>query len=709
MTRAALRIAGLALVSAAVAMTDVASHAQQAQPQGQADGQKDQKDQQPPAGSPVFRTGINYVRVDVIVSDKNGTNVADLKQTDFEVLEDGKPQNVENFKFIKLDGGRIPDADGPPRPIRNDDDEEREAARDDVRLFAVFLDDYHVRKENSIRVRQPIEQFVQTQLGPSDMIGLMYPLESVFNVRMTRNHDAVVSGLEKFLGRKYDYTPLNDLERQYAYYPAETQEQIRVRVSLSAIRGLIVHMGTLKEGRKSLIVVSEGFSNLLPPGITPIGAMPTGINTGTAGVVDPVGIAGLGRDQASFAATIDMEQLLRDVYDEANKNNVSLYTVDPRGLAVSEFDASDGSVSPTIDRTFLNATMDTLRTLAVETDGRAIVNRNDLATGMKQIVRDVSAYYLLGYNSAQAKADGKFHEIKVRVKRPGVQVRARKGYWALTHEEMAMSTAAPKPSAPPAVTAALANVANSSVVSRSRSIRTWIGTSRGENGKTRVTLVWEPIPRRPGDPPVAEGQQPARVAVTAVGSEGAPYFRGRVPDVALASRGPSSETGSSARGPSQVVFDAPPGTMQLRLSVEGANAGVIDSEIRDVVVPDLTKTSTALGTPAVYRARTPRELQQMKADPQAVPATTREFSRTDRIFVRVPAYGAGAPSLSVHLLNRSGQAMSEVPVPAPAAPAADAMFDVPLAGLAPGEYVLEIKANGEGGEAKELVGFRVTS
>src|SRR5215467_12097942 len=558
MTRAALRTAALALMLAAVAFTQTAGHAQQAQPQGQAD---DQKDQQPAA--PVFRTGINYVRVDVIVSDKNGANVADLKQSDFEVLEDGKPQTVENFKFIKLDGGRVPTEDGPPRAIRNDDDEEREAARDDVRLFAIFLDDYHVRKENSIRVRQPIEQFVQTQLGPSDMIGLMYPLESVFNVRMTRNHDAVVSGVEKFLGRKYDYTPLNDLERQYSYYPAETQEQIRVRVSLSAIRGLVVHMGTLKEGRKSLIVVSEGFSNLLPAGITPIGAAPTGINTGTAGVVDPVGIAGLGRDQASFAATVDMEQLLRDVYDEANKNNVSLYTVDPRGLAVSEFDASDGSVNPTTDRTFLNSTMDTLRTLAVETDGRAIINRNDLAGGMKQIVRDVSAYYLLGYNSTQAKADGKFHEIKVRVKRSGVQVRSRRGYWALTREEMAMSTAPPKASAPPAVTAALANVANSSVVSRAHSIRTWIGTARGENGKTRVTLVWEPIPRRPGDPPLPDSQQPARVAVTAVGNEGAPYFRGRVPDVALASRAPASEAGGSAKGPSQVSFDAPPGTMQL--------------------------------------------------------------------------------------------------------------------------------------------------
>ena len=74
--------------------------------------------------------------------------------------------------------------------------------------------------------------------------------------------------------------------------------------------------------------------------------------------------------------------------------------------------------------------MDTLRVLADQTDGRAIVNRNDLAVGMKQIMRDSSAYYLIGYNSSQAPVDGKFHEINVRVKRPGVEVRSRKGYWA---------------------------------------------------------------------------------------------------------------------------------------------------------------------------------------------------------------------------------------------------------------------------------------
>ena len=226
----------------AVALCTAGSHAQQAQP-----------NQQQPA-EPVFRTGINFVRVDVIVSDKNGANVADLKQSDFEVTEDGKPQSIENFKFIKLDGG-VSSAvvEGAPRSIRTDTDEEQEASRDDVRLFAIFLDDYHVRKENSLRVRAPLEQFVQTQLGPSDMIGLMYPLQSVLNVRMTRDKDQVARGLDKFLGRKYDYIPLNDLERQYAYLPVETQEQIRVRVALSAIQGLIVHMGrTGRSGRCGL-------------------------------------------------------------------------------------------------------------------------------------------------------------------------------------------------------------------------------------------------------------------------------------------------------------------------------------------------------------------------------------------------------------------------------------------------------------------------
>ena len=193
-----------------------------------------------------------------------------------------------------------------------------------------------------------------------------------------------------------------------------------------------------------------------------------------------------------------MESDLREVYDTANRNNVAIYAVDPRGLPGFEFDINE-NVGLQTDSKYLDVDDGhAARRWPSNTDGRAIVNRNDLAVGMKQIMRDSSAYYLIGYNSSQAPTDGKFHEIKVRVKRPGVQVRARKGYWALNAEETARALAPPKPSAPKPVEAALD--AAVSRPSRASVVRTWIGTSRGENGKTRVTFVWEPIAEAAGRP-----------------------------------------------------------------------------------------------------------------------------------------------------------------------------------------------------------------
>src|SRR5262245_45401643 len=190
---------------------------------------------------PLFRTGINFVRVDFIVSDrKTGQLVADLKQSDFQVTEDDKPQTIETFKLVKLDGGRAPGPDGPPRPIRSDTDEEIEAARDDVRLFAIFLDDYHTRRGASVSVREPISQFISTALGPSDMLTVMYPLQPVATLRMTRDHDLIIRAVGEFVGRKGDYTVKNAMEEQYAHYPAETVEIIRNQVSLSALKGLII-------------------------------------------------------------------------------------------------------------------------------------------------------------------------------------------------------------------------------------------------------------------------------------------------------------------------------------------------------------------------------------------------------------------------------------------------------------------------------------
>ena len=109
-----------------------------------------------------------------------------------------------------------------------------------------------------------------------------------------------------------------------------------------------------------------------------------------------------------------------------------------------------------------------------------------------------------------------------------------------------------------------------------------------------------------------------------------------------------------------------------------------------------------IGTPAVFRARTVRELQQLKADAQATPTTTREFSRSDRVFVRVPVYGQN-PTVTAKLLNRAGDAMSELPVNA-ATGGSTRDVDLTLSSLPPGEYLVEIST---GGGSKELVGFRV--
>jgi hypothetical protein len=388
-----------------------------------------------------------------------------------------------------------------------------------------------------------------------------------------------------------------------------------------------------------------------------------------------------------------MQEDLRQIYQAANRNNVSIYAVDPRGLATSEFNIAE-NINSTTDRQYLNSTMDTLRVMAEQTDGRAILNRNDLTLAMKQIVRDASAYYLLGYSSAAAPTDGKFHEIRVRIKRPGVQVRARKGYWAVSPADVErMTKVATTPPVPKPVQNALATLA---YPTRMRVIRTWLGAERGENGKTRMTFVWE-ANRAPGSP-ARDTEQPARVSVTAVGTDGSPYFRGRVPATAPT----TSRTGAAAAAPvagARVTFEAPPGPMQLRLSVEGADAQVLDSENRELTVPDLA--TTIFGTPAVYRARTARDIQQFRANRNATPTAVREFQRTDRLLFRVPAYANGAAAAKI--LNRSGQAMSEVPV---AMEGTEAVFEVPLASMPAGEYILEISAAGT--DVKELVAFRIS-
>ena len=667
----------------------------------QAQGQQQQQ-------QPTFRLPINFVRVDVIVNDRQGKPVADLKQGDFDVTEDGKPQKVESFKFINIGGATEQQLanDEPQREIRSDADEEAEAARDDVRIFAIFLDDYHVRLGSSMAVRAPLERFLSTQLGPNDLVEIMYPLTPVNSLILTRDHEKIAQAIETFVGRKYDYRPRNEIEEQYANYPAQAIEQIRNMVSLSALKGLVTHLGGLSEKRKSVILVSEGYTALLPPQLRdPVASMP---GIGNPNRYDPNAGDNPAEQRANFFASADVTSDLRNVFDAANRANTAIYTLDPRGLATSEFDLSQPAISQRTDNNYLESSLDALRVLSNNTDAKAIVNRNDLDGGLKQILRDSSAYYLLGYNSTLTAADGKFHEIKVKVSRPGVQVRARKGYWAPTDEDRAKAMAPAKPAAPPAVTNALAAIATPP---GRRVIRTWIGTSRGDNGKTRVTFVWEPVPPPPGS---TAAERPVRVSLIAGTAKGDAFFRGQVPNGVVPAAAPASQTAgaaSAAQGPAKVTFDVPPGKLQLRMSVEGSTSQVLDNDVREVDVPDLTAPQVVLTTPAVYSARTAREFRTLSSDSNAVPTPDREFSRTERLLIRFGAYGPGntTPAVTVNLLSRGGQPMSKLTAQPGGASPQEQTIDLPLAGLAAGEYVIEIKAKGDSGEATEMVAIRVTA
>jgi hypothetical protein len=145
----------------------------------------------------------------------------------------------------------------------------------------------------------------------------------------------------------------------------------------------------------------------------------------------------------------------------------------------------------------------------------------------------------------------------------------------------------------------------------------------------------------------------------------------------------------------------------MRLSAEDANGSVIDSDLLELTVPDFSQTAEHVGTPALFRARTHRDLQTVAADPQARPTATRAFSRTEKLLMR---FASSAASPSAWLLNRNGKEMQPLPLrPAPEGGAFTHETEVPIASLPAGEFIVEVRASGEEDAPRQLAGLRITS
>ena len=220
---------------------------------------------------------------------------------------------------------------------------------------------------------------------------------------------------------------------------------------------------------------------------------------------------------------------------------------------------------------------------------------------------------------------------------------------------------------------------------------------RDVDGATRLSFVWEPADRVPGDR--GRTALPTRIQFKAIGTDGRTVYEGAVRPAGVPLGPPDT--------PPELAFSAPPGRLRIEMSIEDATTRVIDTDVRDVVVRALSGP-VVIATPQVLRSRTAREHNMLGGDPAAVPIATRVFSRTERLWVRVGAYAAdGQPRVAARLLNRVGGEMRTLDVETTAI--ADVyQVDVPLAGLAASEYSVQFSAASGTRETSESVIFRVT-
>ena len=524
-------------------------------------------------------------------------------------------------------------------------DEEIEAARDDVRLFAIFLDEYHIlRGRPTLVTQQTLSTFVADQIGPTILVTLAYPFTSIYDMRFHRDRRRLVEEISKFEGRRGDFTPRRPMED--LHNAARDTQRVRKEVTLSALSALVTHMGGLREGRKAVVFVSEGFSSS------------------------------------------DVMGELQALADAANRANVAIYAIDPRGLSRAGYAGSAGGGPGDME-------VDTLRVLADQTNGTAFVNHNDLVPALDRVVRDSSLVLPDRIHLDQPGVRRQIPRHQGRVKREGVDIRARKGYKALTKAE---HTSLVSPKMVPAASPQAARALESLVDLTGRPIRMWFGTSRAPNGMSRLAFAWEPT-----------GTQPVEVLLHASGMDGTLYFKGP----ALRSASPGGTTGGAKPNQTHlpatgVIFDALPGRARVSLDI---NSGNLKQQLNAaIVVPDYSTMPIAIDTPRVFRARTSQELKELMDDPDAIPTAGREFQRSDRVLVRFGAYtfSDADPVLTAKLLTRTGEPLADLPVSLHPRGQPWSELDLPLANLATGDFLLEITATHEDDKVTELVGLRVT-
>jgi VWFA-related protein len=386
----------IALVAAAAMASVAASAAGPQQGQGQ---------QQPPERpkidivpqQPTFRTAVNLVTTDVIVRDGKGQFVSDLKPEDFQVFEDGVAQKL--VSMVLVHGGRTYNTltaapptqqEGvilpPPRPTND-------AAG---RILILFVDDLHLDFRNTGRIRQLFEKIKKELIHEGDMFGIVSTGPSSIAIDMTYDQKRLDEAIRKISGA--GLKP-NDIVTGGETSEGPSEVRYRAHVAFSTAYELIKNLEQVHNRRKALIYVSDGYD--FNPFESSRGKYQDQImgkqyqqnqnnsdGTTNSDSSNQMSEDDIWKKQNNEFADADLVRELSDLTRTANRANVSIYSIDPRCLVGGP--DLDENVDPTEWQDYVRKSQDSLRVLAEETGGLAVVNQNDFDKALKRIDAETS-------------------------------------------------------------------------------------------------------------------------------------------------------------------------------------------------------------------------------------------------------------------------------------------------------------------------------
>jgi VWFA-related protein len=623
----------------------------------------------PPASEPqIFRTSVDFVRVDAYPR-RDGRIVEGLTAADFQLKEDGKPQSIQTFEFVRHEPG--PDRQDP----RNRAEADRWVSDPRRRVFVIFFDLYHTTRGSALTLREQALSVLADAIGPTDMVAVMTAETPLSSLAFTQTLSTLSTELAGYwAGGLLDdpmLMPRNPAEAMLAACggaggPGAYLKLFRDIVTFTSLESLVAVVGSLRQERTHVIFLSEGWANRRG-----------GIGTGTIRslpnnpipIVRDVQFGQFGQSAPDVAAArvptcqeqilrlmaFDPESRFRALIRLANAANVSFHTVDVGGLRT---------------QTGFPPNVSMLLELADNTDGITMVNSNDISRGIARVIDRTSSYYLLGYYSTNSATDGKYRKIDVDVIPRGIDVTARRGYTAVSPRQQQLADAR----------------------SASAAVPSTVATALGPLAKWQAAT---------DDDVMGAGRAGSSSLEVVVELSRRQFESGRWQGGADVDLDLVDETGRSSRAAAAI----PPGGRSVVLQVPMAEAG--RGPWRASLRARGAGGELAARIEVAAASTSPIGLARLFRRPSAgrasfVPTTAPFFMRTERLRAEWPLSGAGPTT--VRLLDRRGQALAPGSAMSATSEQGFATVELYIAALSEADYLLEVTGPND---ARELTPFRV--